>query len=69
MKQSKQVTRFIVKAATELGTGQGVNGYGRRRLVSGFYVINASGKPVRAFTGKDAEAQANSWAKFCNENL
>lgn len=60
---------YTTTAATEIGTGQGVNGTGKRAKVSGFFVVNPQGRRCRAFTGKDAEAQAEAWAKFCNESF
>lgn len=59
---------YTVQAATEYTAGTGVNGYGKRAKVSGFYVMKGDRK-VRAFTGKDAEQKAIEWAKFCTENL
>jgi hypothetical protein len=59
---------FTVQAATEWGIGGGVNGLGRRQKVTGFYVMAPkSGRKVRAFTGKDAKAQAVAWARKCDE--
>lgn len=59
---------YTTEAATEYGIGTGPNGIGRRAKVSGWYVVN-NGRRTRAFTGKDAETKAKSWAIFCNENL
>ena len=59
---------FTIQAATEYGIGGGVNGYGKRQKISGFYVIAPqSGRRVRAFTGKNAEMQAKEWAVKCDE--
>jgi hypothetical protein len=59
---------FTIQAATEWGVGQSVNGTGRRAKVSGFYVISPQSlRRVRAFTGKNAEAEARRWAKKCDE--
>jgi hypothetical protein len=59
---------FTIQAATEYGIGYGPNGTGKRAKVSGFYVIAPqSGRRVRAFTGKNAEAQAKEWAIRCDE--
>jgi hypothetical protein len=59
---------FTIQAATEWGIGRGPNGTGRREKVSGYYVIAPkSGRKVRAFTGKNAEAQAKEWAQKCDE--
>ncbi len=60
---------YTIQAATEYGPGGGVNGYGKRVKVTGFYVVDANGRRVRAFTGKDAEKKATDWAKFCEENF
>ena len=61
--------KFTVEASTEWGAGIGPNGTGKRAKVSGFYVVNQDGRKVRAFTGKNAESQANDWAKFCEEHF
>lgn len=60
---------YTIEAATEYGPGGSVNGYGKRVVVSGFYVVNSSGRRVRAFTGRDAEQKALEWARFCEENF
>lgn len=60
---------YTVEAATEWTAGTGVNGYGKRTKISGFYVVDPCGRRVRAFLGKDAEQKAADWAKFCTENL
>lgn len=53
---------FAMQPATEWSIGQGANGTGRRELIKGFYVVDTrSGRPVRAFSGKNAEAQAADW--------
>jgi hypothetical protein len=59
---------YTVEAANEWTAGTGVNGYGKRAKISGFYVMKGDRK-VRAFTGKNAEREAIAWAKFCTENL
>ena len=61
--------QYTTEAATEWTAGTGVNGYGKRAKVSGFYVVDPSGRRCRAFTGRDAEIKAAAWAKFCTENL
>ena len=62
------MVNFTIQAATEYGIGRGPNGTGRREKVSGFYVLAPkSGRRVRAFTGKNAEAQAKEWALRCDE--
>lgn len=60
---------YSVKAATEYGIGGGVNGTGKRQRVSGFYVMDPTGRPARAFTGQHAEQKATEWAIHCNEKL
>jgi hypothetical protein len=66
--RQEEPMNFTIRAATEYGIGGGVNGLGRRQKVSGFYVIAPqSGRKVRAFTGKNAEAQAKEWALKCDE--
>ena len=61
--------RYTIKAATEYGIGGGVNGTGKRQKVSGFFVVNPSNRPCRAFRGVDAEKKALEWADYCNEKL
>jgi hypothetical protein len=54
---------FATQAAKEWSIGQGANGTGRREIVRGFFVVDTrSGRKVRAFTGKNAEAEAANWA-------
>lgn len=60
---------YSVEAATEFGSGQGVNGYGKRSKISGFYVVNPQGRRCRAFTGKDAEINVIDWCKVLNDRL
>ena len=61
------MTQYTIKAATEWGIGIGPNGTGRRRKISGFYVISPEGRRVRAFIGKNAEDDAKTWAIKCDE--
>jgi hypothetical protein len=60
---------YTTQKSTEYGTGMGVNGTGKRAKIEGWYVISPSGRKARAFTGNEAEAKANKWAEFCNENF
>ena len=60
---------YTVEASTEFGAGTGVNGYGKRAKVTGFYVVNRNGRRCRAFTGKDAEQKAKNWASYLTENM
>ena len=63
---------YTIKYAEQWGIGGGVNGYGKREKVFGYYVIDQAGKRVRAFTAKKAdlpkaEKDAQEWAAHLNE--
>lgn len=60
---------YAVEAAKEWSVGTGANGYGKRKMIHGFFVVDGNGRRVRAFRGQDAEQKANDWAKFCTENM
>lgn len=56
--------------AKELGTGQGVNGLGKRAWVKGAYTVAPDGRKCRAFTEREGGlAAAQKWADYCNEHL
>lgn len=69
LRAAERITTYTVEPATEYGTGTGINGYGKRVKVFGFYVIDPQGRRCQAFTGKNAEQKAIDWVKFCEENL
>ena len=56
--------------ATEYGTGQSVNGYGKRSIVKGAYTVSPDGRECRAFTDREGGLEAaQKWAETLNERL
>ena len=66
---------YTVEFAKEWGAGTGVNGYGKRAKVEGYYVVSPEGRRVRAFSinsVKTAAIQSEAavkWAAYLTENM
>ena len=64
------MTIYTAIAAKELGTGQSVNGLGKRAWIEGAYTVSPDGRKVRAFTKREGGLEAaQKWADFCNEHF
>ncbi len=60
--------RYTARPAKELSIGQSANGTGRRTWIKGAYVIDPTGRKVRAFTDREGGLEAAvKWAQVLNE--
>lgn len=65
-----QMNKYTAIETKELGTGQSINGLGRRAWIEGAYTVDQHGRRCRAFTKREGGlAAAQKWADYLNENM
>lgn len=69
-KGETQMKTYTAIEAKELGTGQSVNGTGKRAKIEGAYTVDPQGRRCRAFTKREGGlAAAQKWADYLNEHM